>query len=393
MEVCGLQVTSEVRKAAGTLKTPFLIMDTTYVRNNYYDILNHVANSRVFYAVKANAHPRIIETLRDLGSSFDVASVGEIDRLLSLGIAPVNMSYGNTIKKVEDIAYAHSVGIKYFAVDSEMEVEKVAASAPGSKVYGRIATSGGDCDWPLSKKFGTDVEHVISILEYADLLGLDAFGVSFHVGSQNYNVNSWRTAIENASEVFKVLRSKGIRLRMINLGGGMPVRHVKEIPSVKAYGDVINEAIEEHLGYVDDLEIFIEPGRSMVGNAGILVTQVVLKSRKGNEEWLYIDAGTFHGLAETLEGFRYEVCTDVKIDDVKTSFHLAGPTCDSVDTIYDSVILPRSIGYGDTVYFMNAGAYTTEYNTRFNGIPGPSIVFVEDLIGSEIDTVGENWSG
>jgi len=386
-----MQITSGIRRVATSLKTPFLIMDTSYVRNNYYDILNHVANSRVFYAVKANAHPRIIETLRDLDSSFDVASRGEIDKLLSLGIAPERMSYGNTIKKVEDIAYAHSVGIEYFAVDCEMEVEKVASSAPGSKVYGRIATSGGDCDWPLSGKFGTDIGHVISILEYADLLGLNAYGVSFHVGSQNYNTDNWRIAIENASEVFKSLREKGINLRMINLGGGMPVRHVREIPSMKAYGDVINKALDDYLGFVEGLEVFIEPGRSMVGNAGVLVSQVLLRSRKGDEEWLYIDAGTFHGLAETMEGFQYEVCTNAKIDDAKASFHLAGPTCDSIDTIYDSVHLPKSIGYGDIIYFMNAGAYTTEYNTRFNGIPGPTIVFVEDFVVSEIDRASKNW--
>ncbi|AKI96986.1 type III PLP-dependent enzyme [Kosmotoga pacifica] len=378
-----MQVTPVVRTLARSLETPFLLMDLSYVRNNYYDIINHVNNVRVFYAVKANSHPRIVSLLNTLGSSFDVASRGEIDKLLSLNITPDRMSFGNTIKKIEDIKYAHSVGVEYFAADSEMEIEKIAAHAPGSKVYVRIMTTGSDSDWPLSKKFGTDVEHVISILRYADNLGLDAYGVSFHVGSQNYNVANWEKAIIEAAKVFKVLRTEGINLRMINLGGGMPVKHIKEIPSVKEIGDVINRAIERELSFVPNLEVFIEPGRSMVGNAGILVSQVILRSRKGNEDWVYADAGVFHGLTETIENFRYEIIVDGKQDDKKEIFTLAGPSCDSIDTIYEKVELPKTIGYGDILYFINAGAYTTEYATNFNGIKAPGVYFVEDFTLAE----------
>ena len=378
-------ITPEVSRAAKVLKTPFMIMDLQYVRNNYFDIVNHVSNVQVFYAVKANSHPRVIELLSNLGSNFDVASRGEIDKLLSIGVSPERMSFGNTIKKVEDIAYAAEVGVKYFAVDSEMEVEKIAAHAPGSLVYGRIATSGGDSDWPLSRKFGTDIDHIISIMDYADKLGLDAYGVSFHVGSQNYNPENWEIAIRDSSKIFDVLRSRGINIRMLNLGGGMPVKHVREIPSVGTISQVINKSIENYLGSVQNLEIFIEPGRSMVGHAGIMASQVVLRSKKGNDEWVYLDAGVFHGLAETIEDFRYEVLTEGKIDDKKKNFKLAGPTCDSVDTIYESVALPKSIGYGDIVYFINTGAYTVEYGTHFNGIEPPYIVFVEEFA---VDTVG-----
>lgn len=374
-----MELTNEIRQVSRVLQTPFLVMDLKHVEKNYYDLMRHIKDVRVFYAVKANSHPRIISLLRVLGSSFDVASRGEIEKLLSLDVPAERLSFGNTIKKIEDIAYAHSVGIEYFAVDSEMEVEKIAAHAPGSKVYGRIATNGADSDWPLSRKFGTDVKHVISILEYASRLGLDAYGVSFHVGSQNYSVKNWETAIQDASKVFKVLRAKGINLRMLNLGGGIPVKHVREIPSIKEIADCINASIERYLGFVPNLEVFIEPGRSMVGDAGIMVTSVILKSKKGNEDWLYVDAGVFHGLTETIENFRYEVITDVEDNNIK-AFHLAGPSCDSVDTIYDDIKLPRSISYGDILYFLNAGAYTTEYGTHFNGIEPPRIYFVDELV-------------
>ncbi|MFO7881392.1 MAG: type III PLP-dependent enzyme [Kosmotogaceae bacterium] len=371
-------LTPVVRKIALESKCQILIMDLSYVRENYYGIKNNVNRSEIFYAVKANSNQKIINILNNLGSNFDVASKGEIDKLLALGISPERMSFGNTIKKIEDIHYAYLNGIKYFAVDSEMEVEKIAAHAPGSMIYGRISTRGNDSDWPLTKKFGTDVKHVISILRYADQLGLDAFGVSFHVGSQNYNPFNWETAIKDASTVISELREDGINIRMLNIGGGMPVEHIRPIPTIEKFSTVINNSIDKHLSSVEDLRVFVEPGRSMVGNAGVLATKVILRSSKGEEEWVYIDAGVFHGLAETLEDFRYEVKVEGKENDSVKSFKLAGPTCDSVDTIYDDIMLPKTIGYGDTVYFINAGAYTTEYNTFFNGIEGPCTVFVED---------------
>jgi ornithine decarboxylase len=371
-------ITPVVRKIALESKNPVLIMDLSYVRENYYGIKNNINRSEIFYAVKANSNHRVINLLNNLGSNFDVASKGEIDKLLALGISSERMSFGNTIKNIEDIHYAYANGIKYFAVDSEMEVEKIAAHAPGSKVYGRISTRGSDSDWPLTRKFGTDVNHIMSIMRYADQLGLDAFGVSFHVGSQNYNPLNWEIAIKDASVVVNKLRKEGINLRMLNIGGGMPVEHIKPIPSINEFSSVINSAVDEYLSSTEDLRVFVEPGRSMVGNAGILAAKVILRSTKGEEEWVYIDAGVFHGLAETLEDFRYEIIVEGKENDGIKSYKLAGPTCDSVDTIYNKIMLPKTIGYGDTVYFINAGAYTTEYNTFFNGIEGPSTVFVED---------------
>ncbi|MFW6172668.1 MAG: type III PLP-dependent enzyme [Elusimicrobiota bacterium] len=373
-----MKITPVVRKIALETKCPVLIMDLSYVRENYFGIKNSIRKSEIFYAVKANSNHKIINTMNNLGSNFDVASKGEIDKLLSYGVSPERMSFGNTIKKIEDIHYAYLNGIKYFAVDSEMEVEKIAAHAPGSMIYGRISTGGQDSDWPLTKKFGTDMKHVMSLLKYADQLGLDAFGVSFHVGSQNYNPLNWETAIKDASIVINELREEGINIRMLNVGGGMPVEHVKPIPTIDEFSMVINNSINKYLSAVENLRIFVEPGRSMVGNAGILVTKVILRSTKGEEEWVYVDAGVFHGLAETLEGFRYEVVIEGKENDTVKSFKLAGPTCDSVDTIYEDILLPKTTGYGDSIYFLNAGAYTTEYNTYFNGMEGPGIVFVED---------------
>jgi ornithine decarboxylase len=375
-----MKITPLVRQAAEILDTPFLALDLSYVENNYKNLKKSINNVDVYYAVKANSHTEILTLLKNLGSSFDAASKGEIDKLLSLGVDPNNISFGNTIKKESDIKYAWENGITMFAVDSEMEVEKIARNAPQAKVYGRISTSSNDADWPLSDKFGTDVDHVISILEYAHRKGLSAYGVSFHVGSQSYNKYKWKEAILNASEVFEKLALKGIHLKLLNLGGGMPVQHVKPIPEVKEIGDVINESINEYLYWVEGLKVITEPGRSMVGNAGIMASRVLLRSRKGTKNWVYLDVGVFHGLMETIENFRYEVVVDKKENHETMSMTLAGPSCDSVDTIYDEVELPIDVDYNDVVYFMNTGAYTIEYaSPHFNGITPPEVFTIEEL--------------
>ncbi|KUK16069.1 type III PLP-dependent enzyme [Petrotoga olearia] len=374
-----MELTQLIRQAAKTLETPFLVLDTTYVKENYYKLKNSINDVEIFYAVKANSHTSILETLRDLGASFDVASKGEIEKLMNLGISTNKMSFGNTIKKEKDIKFAWDNGVEYFAVDSEMEVEKIARNAPGAKVYGRLSMSSNDSDWPLSGKFGTDADHLIDILKYAKRKGLIPYGVSFHVGSQSYNKYKWKEAILNASEVFEKLHKQKIDLKMLNLGGGIPVKHTKPVPDVEEIGEIINESIKEYLGWVEGLRVLSEPGRSMVGNAGIIASRVLLRSRKGTQNWVFLDTGVFHGLMETIENFRYEVLVEGKEYSETTTMTLAGPTCDSVDTIYDEIELPINIDYNDIVYFINTGAYTNEYATSFNGIEPIKVYTVEDL--------------
>lgn len=372
-----------LRQIAEKYGTPVLVMDLAVVERNYRLLVENIRNCKVYYAVKANSHIEIVKLLRDLGSHFDVASRGEIEKLLSIGVEPHRMSFGNTIKKIEDIKFAYEVGIKMFAVDSEMELEKIAMVAPGSDVYVRISTNGmeEDADWPLTRKFGTSVSHAIELVKYARDLGLNPIGLSFHVGSQNYNPENWRTAIREASVVFEEAKQFGIELKMINTGGGMPVYYTREIPSVTEISRVINEAVEEYLG--NDVTVIVEPGRSMVGNAGIMITRVILRSRKGEENWVYLDAGVFHGLTETIQNIRYRITVDGKDGEELDKFVLAGPTCDSVDVMYYDAMLPKSTTLGDIVYIHTAGAYTTEYGTNFNGIPSPSIVFENGLLLEE----------
>ena len=227
---------------------PRLVVDLEVVRDNYLAFAKALPDTRVFYAVKANPAPEILDLLARLGSCFDAASVAEIEQTLAAGASPDRISYGNTIKKERDIARAYALGVRLFAVDSDAEVDKIARAAPGSKVFCRILCDGAGAEWPLSRKFGCTPELAVSVLERAHRLGLVAHGLSFHVGSQQPNPRAWEGALKASAAVFKELAERGIQLSMLNLGGGFPTRYLKPMPSVRAYGQTIFRALRKHFG-------------------------------------------------------------------------------------------------------------------------------------------------
>jgi len=353
---------------------PCVVVDLDVVRANYDTFARALPDTRVFYAVKANPDAAILNALAELGSCFDCASVGEIEMVLATGAGPERISYGNTIKKERDIERAFKLGVRLFAVDSYEEVEKIARVASGAQVFCRILCDGAGAEWPLSRKFGCEPQMAVDVLEHAFRLGLAPYGVSFHVGSQQKNVNAWDGALASAAMIFQACAERGIALSMVNLGGGFPARYLQDVPAAQQYGEAIFEALRRHFGNAIP-ETIMEPGRGMVGNAGLIETEVVLISRKSEEEtmrWVYLDIGKFGGLAETMEeAIRYPLRTPRDGDDTAPCV-LAGPTCDSADVMYEKtpVELPLSLAIGDKVIIEACGAYTTTYSAvAFNGFP------------------------
>ena len=353
---------------------PCLVVDLDVVKDNYKAFDRAMPGTRIFYAVKANPAPEILKALADLGSCFDTASVVEIEMALAAGATPNRISFGNTIKKERDVAKAHAYGISLFAVDSIEEVEKVARAAPGVRVFCRILTDGAGAEWPLSRKFGCDPSMAKDVLMHAHKLGLAAYGISFHVGSQQTRLGAWDTALAQAKSIFDEMASEGVTLSMVNLGGGFPTKYLKAVPGTNSYANAIHEGSEKHFGNAIP-DTIIEPGRGMVGNAGVIKCEVVLISKKhanDNLRWVYLDIGKFGGLAETMdEAIRYPITT-IHDGGAKAPCVIAGPTCDSADVLYEKAPydLPLSLSVGDEVLIESTGAYTTTYaSVAFNGFP------------------------
>jgi ornithine decarboxylase len=353
---------------------PCLVVDLDVVRENYLTFSKALPDTKVFYAVKANPAPEILKLLAELGSSFDVASVSETEAVLAAGATPDRISYGNTIKKVSEISAVARLGINLFAVDCEAEVDKVAAAAPGARVVCRIHCDGTGSEWPLSRKFGCEPEYAADILEYAHRQGLLPHGISFHVGSQQHNIEAWDRALASTAAIFRTCAERGITLAMVNLGGGFPARYVRKTPKLESYGKAIFRSLRKHFGNAIP-ETIVEPGRGLVGNAGVIEAEVVLIAKRSPEDevrWVYLDIGKFHGLAETIdESIRYPIRTARDRDETAPCV-IAGPTCDSVDVLYEKnpYPLPVSLAIGDKVLIEATGAYTTTYSSvGFNGYP------------------------
>jgi len=362
-------------------QTPYLIVDLDVVRCAYEELRMALPGAAVLYAVKANSEDAVLRALAEAGSSFDVASVGEIDQCLRLGIPPSRMSFGNTIKKAKDIAYAAEIGVRTFAVDCAAELDKIIEYAPGSTVYIRLSTNGGGADWPLSRKFGCSADEALYLLMAASWAGLRV-GISFHVGSQQRDRHAWDESLRQVAMLRDRLRRKGIRLCGINLGGGLPSQYSEPVPSIDQYGTAIAAALAKHLGPHTE-QIFIEPGRYLVGDAGVIEAEIVLISERTadpDDRWVYLDIGMFNGLAETMgEAIRYRIQVPGRHGPLRPVV-LAGPTCDSVDVLYEKqrCLLPADIQIGDRVQLLSTGAYTASYSAvSFNGF-APLRTYVVD---------------
>jgi ornithine decarboxylase len=352
--------------------TPCLVLDLDRVEENYRRLKAAMPLARIYYAVKANPAAPVLDRLVGLGSCFDAASFEEVEACLEAGAAPESISYGNTVKKESAIRAAHASGVRMFAFDSEAELRKLARSAPGSRVYCRILVGNDGAEWPLSRKFGCEVEMARELMVLAGELGLDPFGLSFHVGSQQVNTAAYEAAIAKVAMLFTDLREAGVKVRMVNLGGGYPVRYRQEVPEIDDIGAAIMGAMAEHFGNALP-DVVVEPGRFIVGDAGVVSAEVVLVSRKAKDDpvrWVYLDIGRFGGLAETEgEAIKYAFRTP-RDGEAEGPVTIAGPTCDSTDTLYEksNYRLPLSLDAGDRVELLATGAYVTSYASQhFNG--------------------------
>jgi ornithine decarboxylase len=354
--------------------TPFLVLDLDLVVDRYHRLKEILQKVDIYYAMKANPADEVVKALADEGSCFDIASLSEMDACLRLGVSASSLSFGHTIKKERDIARAHAAGIDLFAFDSAGELEKLARAAPESRVFCRLTTKGEGADWPLSKKFGCEVDIAKNLLKRAQKFGLKPHGISFHVGSQQTDPKQWDVAIAEAAELFRVLEKEGVKLELINLGGGLPAHYVSEVPTIARYGEEINAAMQKHFGNQMPTMI-IEPGRGLVGDAGVIQAEVVLIADRHNgsaSRWVYLDIGKFGGLPETIgEAIKYRIHTPRDGGETVPSI-LAGPTCEELDVLYERTPypLPKNLQVGDQIEIRSAGAYTWSYSAVcFNGIP------------------------
>lgn len=349
---------------------PYLLIDKEILKNKVSIIGKGIINSKVFYAVKANPDIEVLRFLSELNLGFEIASEGELAILQELNVSADRIITSNPIKTFKFLKAAVDYGIDYYAFDSTAEVDKMAKYAPSKKVYVRLTVPNEGSEWPLSKKFGVEIEEAVELMVYASERGLQPVGITFHVGSQCSNIYNWHTAIDKARQVKELAQKEGIEIEMLNIGGGYPIEYLKKVPDIETIESKINSLLQRSFPNTD---IFIEPGRAVVGDAGVFVAKIIGKAKRGDEKWLYIDVGVFNGLMESIGGIKYQYIVGSRGEEKEWT--IAGPSCDSFDVIDRGVVLPEP-DVGSLILILSAGAYTVSYASEFNGFSIPKTFLI-----------------
>ncbi len=351
--------------------TPHLLILLDKVQEKYDSLVQAMPQGKHHYAIKANPDSDILRVLHRAGCFFECASINEIDQCLMVGAAADTLLYGNPLKKASEISEAFKRGVRQFVFDAELELEKLIEHAPGAKVICRITTDGHGAVSPLSIKFGCPEDKAFTWLRKGHQQGLVPYGISFHTGSQQLDIQAWKAPIFSAARVFSRLNSEGFdSLEVLNIGGGFPVDYRSPVPKISDFFRGITENLcEAFAGNIP--VIYTESGRYMAGDAGYILSEVVLVSpchKRPKYRWVYLDIGRYGGLVESNIDYPM-ICEK---SGPAGPVILAGQTCDSNDVIYTEAFnyqLPLSLAPGDRIILAHTGVYTTTYSTTLNGFP------------------------
>lgn len=353
--------------------SPLLVIDRAELIRLYRSFRRLLPRVQPYFAMKANPHPDIVRTFAALGSCYDVASEGEMRLALACGVEPSRLLFANTIKRPEALTFADKMGVDRVTFDSEPELYKIAKHAPGCRVLARIKVANVGSQVALSLKFGADAGQVVPLLQKAKALGLRPDGVSFHVGSQCSEYANFRQAFELSAEIIDDARKVGMELKTVDIGGGFPIKHTAgEESSLATFAPRMRRDLDRYFG--KEIDLIAEPGRSLVGTAGTLIMRVVGRAIRDNLNFYYLDDGVYGDLSGILFDHAHYDFRALKRTPKYLSV-LAGPTCDSIDTIARGVQLPE-LDVGDFVYVPHCGAYSCASAVTFNGIPPAKVIVV-----------------
>ena len=361
--------------------TPLFVVDHAELRRNYALFRRHFPRIQVYYAVKVNADPAIVQTFYELGGSFDVASIQEF-RTVHANIADLpakerqdfiwdKIIYANPIKPIETLRELDRYK-PLVTFDNEEEVRKIAAHAPHAGLCLRLRVPNTGSMVELSSKFGALPGEAEDLIRCAHDHDLVVEGLSFHVGSQCTNPENYIQALHLCAGIFAEAKTGGFDLRLLDIGGGFPAAYDASVPKLSALARKINHEIDRL--FPEPIEILAEPGRFLVASAGSAVSKIIGKAFRNDKTCYYVDDGVYH----TYSGVIFDHCTYHMKSFKRGKTRLCavfGPTCDALDTISLSEQLP-DLEIGDYLYSENIGAYSAASSTHFNGFPPATVVHV-----------------
>jgi ornithine decarboxylase len=362
----------KIMKLVAEHGTPSLFLSQSRLRDNYRALSYALPGVELFYAVKSNAHPEIVSILAGEGCLFDICTNGEIDIVKGCGITAQKCMHTHPIKRDSDIRYALDFGIDLFVVDNEFELEKFLPYADRAKLLVRMSIQNPTCVVNLSHKFGCAPTQTYALIARAHGMGLKVAGISFHVGSQNESPLKYIEALDFCRDICRKAALNGINLDIIDIGGGFPINYLNPVLPIQRFCQPINEYLER---YFSKYRIIAEPGRILSGPTMVLAARIMGKSLRSGVWWYYLDEGVYGSFSGKIYDHAEYPLLVPRSGETANSV-LAGPTCDSIDVLYENIALP-ALEIGDVLLFDSMGSYTTASASNFNGFPKAKIVLID----------------
>ncbi|MCD7975394.1 MAG: type III PLP-dependent enzyme [Phascolarctobacterium sp.] len=356
----GQDAVEALAKAHGT---PLLILSSKQIEKNYQCLRKYLPRVRIFYAIKANPHPEILKPMIRMGASFDVASDGEIRLLNEIGVAGERLIYANPVKTGGGLKACRECGVGKMTFDSVTEIYKIKETCPESAILLRLCVDNSSAHVDLNKKFGVSPENALKLMLKAKEEGLDVAGIAFHVGSQTTSADPYLHALDLTRKIFEEAEETGLKLRILDIGGGFPIPEPSMNFNFPEMLRQINARLDEDFAGV---EIWAEPGRYICGTSVNLITSVIGVTERGGQPWYFLDEGlygTFSGVLFDQWDFRLISFKNTK---ERVSATFCGPSCDSLDIMFRGRIT-APLEVNDILLVPACGAYTSASATTFNG--------------------------
>ena len=375
-----------VSRIAAQVGTPFYLYSAATLSHHYrvFDAAFEGFPHLVCFAVKANANLAILRLFADLGGGADIVSGGELYRALQAGVDPGKIVYSGVGKTPKEIKAALSAGILLFNMESSQELGEINRLAGRLQKKARVALRiNQDIDpkthpyisTGLKKnKFGIDIERALKdYLRAQELPHLEVVGMACHIGSKITEVAPFVDALERLKELMARLKKEGIHIRYLDLGGGLGIQYDREEPPHPSeYGEKIREKLKGL-----EVTLILEPGRVLVGNAGILVTQVLYTKESEAKHFIVVDAGMNDLARPSLYGSYHALWPVVERRRPFVKASLVGPICESGDFLAKDRQMP-ALQPGELVAVMSAGAYGFSMSSNYNARPRVAEILVQD---------------
>lgn len=358
----------------------FYIVDLTKVIHQYQRWIHNLPNVKPHYAVKCNPNQVIIELLAKLGCNFDCASRDEIAQVLSAGVSPDRIIFANPVKASNQIKYARQEDIDLMTFDSISELYKIKLYHPKAQLVIRIKVDDSKSVCQFSSKFGASTEELENIFSIAKTCQLNLVGVSFHVGSNCYGVESYDNAIKDAYTTFEMAKKHGFHFHLLDIGGGFPSNNTKL--TFEEIAQCVQDSISKYFSDYPELEVIAEPGRFMVATSHTLVLNVIGKKEYINPDTrektfkYYLNDGVYGSYnCIYFDHARPTILPYNERDGKLYKSTVMGVSCDALDVIDKNCMLP-DLEIGEWVYTEDMGAYTVSSSAAsFNGFKIPKCVY------------------